>query len=254
MLPRAVRTRSTVSDQQAVRLQKFLARAGVASRRASEQLILDGRVRVNDTLVRELGTRVDPEKDRVSVDGRDVGLPALRWVLFHKPAGTLTTRSDPHGGRTVYDVLPEEDQGLTYVGRLDRDTEGLLMLTNDGDLAHLLLHPSTQVEREYEAWVVGMPTRETLAALTRGVMLEDGPARARKAAVLSSEGAGALVQLVLTDGRKREARRMLEAVGHPVRGLKRVRFGPIRLGRLSTGKRRSLTKAEIKEIQKCVGV
>ncbi len=228
-----------------MRLQKFLARAGVASRRASEELIRAGRVRVNDLLVRELGTRVDPAADRVTLDGRLVSLPPLRWVALHKPAGVLTTRSDPHGGRTVYDVLPQEDAGLAYVGRLDRDTEGLLLFTNDGDLAHALLHPSREVEREYRAWVLGHPGPAALTALTTGVQLEDGPARARAAAVLESEGAGSLVRLVLTEGRKREARRLLEAVGHPVRHLKRIRFGTVELGDLEPGVRRLLTEREV---------
>ena len=240
-------------EETEVRLQKYLARAGVASRRGSEQFILDGRVRVNDLLVRELGTKVDPASDRVSVDGREVRLPTLKWVLFHKPGGTLTTRSDPHGGRTIYDVLPAEDRGLAHVGRLDKDTVGLLLLSNDGDMANRLLHPSQQVEREYEAWVLGTPSRETLATLKRGVELEDGPARAIRASVLASEAGGALVQLVLIEGRKREARRLLEAVGHQVRGLKRVRFGPIRLGDLAVGERRPLTESEIRDIHSRVG-
>ena len=225
----------------------------MASRRGSEQVILDGRVRVNDVPVRVLGTKVDPAVDRVSVDGREVQLPVVRWVLFHKPSGTLTTRKDPHGGRTIYDVLPAEDHGLTYVGRLDKDTEGLLLLSNDGDLAHRLLHPSQEVEREYEAWVLGTPSRDTLAALQRGVELEDGPARAVRVSVLASEEGGALVQLVLAEGRKREARRLLEAVGHQVRGLRRIRFGPIHLGDLAVGARRPLEKSEIEAIQSRVG-
>ncbi len=228
-----------------MRLQKFLSRAGVASRRAAEALIVAGRVTVNDETVRELGTRVDPGTDRVTVDGSPVALSAPRWVVLNKPAGVLTTRSDPHGGRTVYDVLPPEDEVLRYVGRLDRDTEGLLLFTNDGDLAHALLHPSQGVEREYRAWVVGHPGRTALAALTRGVDLEDGLARARAAEVLESQGGGSLLRLVLTEGRKREARRMLEAVGHPVRSLRRVRFGRLELGDLASGARRDLTEREV---------
>ena len=225
----------------------------MASRRASERLILAGRVRVNGQLIRELGTRVDPDRDEVTVDGRGVRPQPTRWVLFHKPGGVLTTRDDPHGGRTVYDALPAEDRELAYVGRLDRDTEGLLLLTNDGDVAHALLHPSNQIEREYEAWVVGVPGRQTLTALEGGVELEDGVARARRATVRAQERGGALLELVLTEGKKREVRRMLEAVGHPVRTLRRVRFGPVLLGDLPRGARRALSEPEIANIYAYVG-
>ena len=225
----------------------------MASRRASERLITDGRVRVNGTLVRELGTRVLPEEDRVEVDGRTVTLPDRQWVVLNKTAGTLSTRDDPHGGPTVYDLLPDEYKKLNYVGRLDRDTEGLLLFTNDGDLAHLLLHPSRGIEREYEAWVVDPPGRESLGRLVRGIELDDGPARARQVALLSTEGRGALVRLVLTEGRKREARRMFDAIGHPVRALKRVRFGPVRLDRtLRPGQCRPLAPHEIRELERSV--
>lgn len=220
--------------------------AGRASRREAERLLLEGRVRVNGVVVAELGARVVPGEDRVSVDGEAVefGREAV-WVAFHKPAGVLTTRSDPHGGRTVYDVLPPELSGLRYLGRLDRDTEGLLLLSNQGDAIHAVTHPRGEVEREYEAWVEGVPSAATLRRLREGVTLGDGPARARRAEVRGTVVGGAVVELVLTEGRKREVRRLLEAVGHPVRRLVRVRFGPVELGDLPMGAWRPLTEREI---------
>jgi 23S rRNA pseudouridine2605 synthase len=231
-----------------VRIQKVLSRAGVASRREAEALMLQGRVRVNGAVVTTLGTRVDPLRDRVELDGEPVEPERLRWVAFHKPPGTLTTRDDPHGRRTVYDHLPDELASLGYVGRLDRDTEGLLLLSNDGDVVHRLLHPSGEVEREYRAEVEGRPGAEVLAGLEAGVQLEEGPARARRA-WLVEKGPPAVVGLVLTEGRKREVRRMLEAVKHPVRRLTRVRFGPIRLEGIEAGAWRELTDEEIRALR-----
>jgi 23S rRNA pseudouridine2605 synthase len=207
-----------------------------------------GRVRVNGEVVRELGTRVDPAVDRVEVDGRPVRSERPRWILFHKPAGSLTTRADARGRPTVYDLLPEEMRRLRYVGRLDLDTEGLLLLTNQGDLANRLLHPSGEVEREYHAGVKGFPAPGTLRRLTAGVALEDGPARAAAARTLRREAEGAVVSLVLLEGRKREARRLLEAVGHPVRWLRRVRFGPQKLGGLARGAWRELKPSEVERL------
>lgn len=216
-------------------------------------MMLDGRVRVNGTVVTELGTRVDPDSDRVEVDGLAVELGQTRWLAFHKPAGVLTTRSDPHGGATIYDVLPGKERTLRYVGRLDRDTEGLLLLGNDGDLINALLHPSHAVEREYEATVARIPSPRTLAQLCAGVELGDGPARAKRAGVVAREGRDGVVRLVLTEGRKREVRRLLEAVGHPVRRLVRVRFGPISLGDLPRGGLRPLTEDEISLLRVAAG-
>lgn len=239
------------AEDAGIRVQKYLSRAGVASRREAEKLILQGRVRVNDEVVLTLGTRVSPE-DRVKVDGRLVGEAEARWVLFHKPPGVLTTRSDPQGRRTVYGLLPAELSELRYVGRLDQPTEGLLLLTNEGDLLHRLTHPSYEVEREYEAWVKGVPKGDTLLRLEQGVELEDGPARATKAKVLGPVKGGARVALVLQEGRKREVRRLFEAVGHPVTRLVRVRFGPVRLGELPAGHWRDLTTKEIRSLRATV--
>ncbi|MEJ2540127.1 MAG: pseudouridine synthase [Gemmatimonadota bacterium] len=227
-----------------MRLQKFLSRAGASSRREGERLIQAGRVRVNGRVVTELGTRVEPDRDQVELDGESLSLPGFQWILLHKPAGVLTTADDPGGGAIVYDLLPERFHGLRYVGRLDRETEGLLLLTNEGDVLHRLTHPSYQVEREYRAWVEGPVSAATLRRLVDGVELEDGPARAVRAWSPSASGPDEIC-LVLTEGRNREVRRMLEAVGHPVRRLVRQRFGPVALGTLAAGRWRELTKEEI---------
>jgi 23S rRNA pseudouridine2605 synthase/16S rRNA pseudouridine516 synthase len=220
--------------------------AGRASRREAERFLLEGRIEVNGVRVSELGTRVVPGRDRVVLDGDEVRVDAEpRWVVLHKPAGVLTTRGDPYGGRTVYDVLPPELATLRYLGRLDRDTEGLLIFSNQGDVIHGLLHPSREIEREYLAWVVGVPTGTTLARLEAGVELGDGPARAALAELVGREGDRSVVKLVLTEGRKREVRRLLDAVGHRVVRLLRVRFGPLELGSLPSGAWRALTRDEI---------
>ncbi len=203
-----------------------------------------GRVRVNGEVVTELGSKIVPGRDSVSLDGRPVVLPEIRWVAFHKPPGVLCTRRDPHGGTTVYDILPEDMSGLWYVGRLDLETEGLLLLTNEGKASHGLLHPSREVEREYAARVKGVPTPETLRHLMRGVTLEDGPARAKHAELLERGAEEGWLKLVLVEGRKREVRRLLGAVGHAVVRLIRVRFGPIELGDLARGTWRTLSEEE----------
>lgn len=227
-----------------IRIQKYLSRAGVASRREGERLMLAGRVRVNGRVVTELGSKVDPETDTVELDGERVGLPEARWIALHKPLGVLTTREDPHGGKTVYDLLPEDARSLRYVGRLDKDTEGLLLLTNQGDALHGLTHPSRQVEREYHAMVADIPDSASLHRLEAGVALDDGPARAARAELLEEHAGRGLVRIVLTEGRNREVRRMLDHVGHPCLALKRVRFGPVSLGDLAPGTWRPLTDEE----------
>ena len=202
-------------------------------------MIRGGRVRVNGTVVRDMGVTVEPERDRVELDGRRVTQAPRRWLALNKPPGVLCTRRDPGGGRTVFDLLDPPDPSLRYVGRLDRDTDGLLLLTNDGDRAHALTHPSSAVEREYVARVVGRPGPAVVARLREGVELADGFARPH--AVRLERDA---VRLVLTEGRNREVRRLLDAVGHPVRALTRVRFGPVRLGTLAEGEIRPLADAE----------
>jgi 23S rRNA pseudouridine2605 synthase len=235
-----------------VRLQRYLSRAGVASRRAAEEMIRAGRVRVNDELVTAMGVRVEAG-DRVEVDGREVAPEAVVWILLHKPAGYLTTRTDPGGRPTIYDLLPERLRGLFYVGRLDRDSEGLLLLTNEGGVAHRLLHPSRQVDRVYRVDVLGAPTRRVLDRLQAGVVLDDGPARVHGVEVVgqarAAPGPGAAahtrLRITMREGRKREVRRIFDAVGHPVRRLVRERLGPIELGDLPAGRWRALSNREV---------
>jgi 23S rRNA pseudouridine2605 synthase len=244
----------SVPEDAEVRLQKYLSRAGCASRREAEQLILQGRVRVNGNVVLTLGSKVLPGRDQVELDGAIVELSRPRWVLFHKPPGVVTTRNDPQGRPTVFGILPAEMGDLRYVGRLDQPTEGLLLLTNEGDALHRLTHPSTEVEREYRAWVKGVPKISVLRQLESGVELEDGPARATRVKLIKPLKRGALLALVLQEGRKREVRRLLEAVGHPVTRLMRVRFGPIRLGDLPSGEWRELKTQEIRALEAAVGM
>jgi len=229
------------------RLQKTLARAGLGSRRSSEDLIREGRVTVNGRVAR-LGERVDARRDRVEVDGVRVPLdPGLRYYAFHKPRGVVTTARDPQRRHDVSAFLPPGPR-VFPVGRLDRDTEGLLLLTNDGELANRVMHPRYGVEKEYLAEVEGTPSDRALARLRRGVELEDGVARAARATRVGRSGRRAAVRLVMREGRKREVRRMLTAVGLPVRRLVRVRVGSVRLGRLAAGEVRPLERDEIQAL------
>ena len=229
-----------------MRLQKYLSRAGVASRRAAEALIVSGRVRVNGQVVTELGVKVDPERDEVAVDGRRVRLARPVWIALHKPTGYVSTRKDPEGRPTIYDLLPEKYHGLFYVGRLDLNSEGLLLLTNQGDVAHRLMHPSYEIERVYDVVVRGEVGDEAIARLREGVELEDGIARAERVKLRRppQQGTSRLV-LTLKEGRNREVRRMLRAVGHGVIRLRRIRYGPVKLGDLESGAWRRLRREEV---------
>jgi 23S rRNA pseudouridine2605 synthase len=235
------------------RLQKALARAGVGSRRASEELIRQGRVTVNGREA-TLGDKVDPAADRVEVDGVRVPLdPALRYFAFHKPAGVVTTMRDPQGRPDLRSFLPPTP-GVIAVGRLDQDTEGLLLLSNDGELANRLMHPRYGVEKEYLAEVEGNPGPRHLSRLTRGVELEDGTARAISARIAGRAGGRAAVRVVMGEGRKREVRRLLAAVGLPVRRLVRVRVGPVRLGKLPPSEVRPLSLEEVRALFRATGL
>lgn len=234
-----------------VRLQKFLSRAGVASRRASEDLIVEGRVRVDGRTVTELGSRVDPETAIVEVDGRRVERQPARWIALHKPPGYLCTRSDPQGRPTVYDLLPGgELQDLFHVGRLDFLSEGLLLLTNEGDVAHRVLHPGSGTEKRYEVALhppvpEGLPER-----MLAGVDLEGGPAAADAASLLPDpDGEGEILLVTLHEGRNREIRRMLDALGGKIRHLRRLAFGPVELGDLEAGTWRTLEARELDELR-----
>ncbi len=230
------------------RLQKALARAGFGSRRACEQLIVEGRVTLNGT-VATLGDKGKPGVSRVLVDGLEVNLdPSVRYFALHKPVGVVTTMRDPQGRPDITKFLPTEGPRVFPVGRLDRDSEGLLLLMNDGELANRLMHPSHGVEKEYLAEVDGEPTARQLARVRAGVELDDGPARAIRARIVaSSKGRGA-IRLVMTEGRKREVRRLLAAVGLPVTRLVRLRVGPIALGGLAPGELRALEREEIQAL------
>ena len=230
-----------------VRLQKVLANAGVASRRVAEDLIVAGRVRVNGEIVTELGSRIDPEKDLVDVDGTAIQLDqSKRYVILNKPTGVVSSMKDDRGRPDLRRFTKDWEERLYNVGRLDAETSGLLVLTNDGELAHVLAHPSFGVTKVYIAKVEGRVTAQTIQTLTRGIVLEDGPIAADKARLLSSsaEGGGSLVELTLHSGRNRIVRRMLAEVGHPVVELVRRQFGPLHLGTLPAGRTRELTKVE----------
>ena len=227
------------------RLQKILAQAGLGSRRSAEALIAAGRVRVNGQ-VATLGTRADPETDTIEVDGAVVGVrQGLVHYLLNKPPGVVTTASDPQGRPTVIDQVPAEPR-VYPVGRLDADSEGLLLLTNDGDLAHRLTHPRFGVEKEYLAEVEGTPSRGALRQLRQGVDLDDGRTAPAKVSLIGDH----TLRIAIHEGRNRQVRRMGEAVGHPVRRLVRVRIGPLNDRRLGPGEWRALTQAEVRALER----
>jgi pseudouridine synthase len=228
-----------------LRLNKLLAQAGITSRRGADQLIAAGRVAVNDAVARELGTLADPDTDRVTVDGRPVAAAEpKRYLLLHKPAGFVTSVRDPEGRPVVTDLV---DAGVRVypVGRLDWDVEGVLLLTNDGALTHLLLHPRYALPRVYETEVQARVTREDLGRWRAGVALPDGPARPLAVSLVRSGAATSTLLLTFTEGRKHEVKRYCEALGHRVGRLRRVAFGPIQLGDLPRGACRPLTAREL---------
>ena len=246
------------------RLQKVLAHAGVASRRACEQLIADGRVSVDGVTVTEAGVRVDPLTQEIRVDGsRILTNPELITLMLHKPAGVVTTMEDPEGRPTVAqygrDYLAEHPElpdslRLVHVGRLDTETEGLLLLSNDGELSHRLMHPSFEIAKTYVAIVEGQVEPWVPRKLRRGIELEDGEAKADRVTVKDSGPRGSIVEITLHSGKNRIVRRMLDAVGHPVTRLARTRLGPLRLGNLRPGQTRTLSGEEIAALQKEVGL
>jgi 23S rRNA pseudouridine2605 synthase len=228
------------------RLQKILSRAGVASRRASEQLMLDGRVTLNGTTIRELGTKADPVADDIRVDGRRIKIAAVRrYLLLNKPRGYVSTRSDPQQRPTVIELLRGVPEYVYPVGRLDFDSEGLLILTNDGDLAAKLTHPSHGVSRVYEARVLGEPDAHDLGRLRKGMILEG---RRTTPAEVHALGPGQLL-ITVREGRNRQVRKMCEAIGHPVTELKRVAIGPVKDTHLKPGHWRELTETEVKRLR-----
>lgn len=238
-----------------VRLNKFLAAAGVASRREADRLIEAGRVRVNGRPVTELGTKVDDGRDRVEVDGRPVrGEARSVYILLHKPVGYVTTLKDPEGRPTVRDLLAGLKTRVFPVGRLDVSSSGLLLLTNDGELAYRLLHPRFEVEKTYVAMVLGEPDEAALEALRRGVFVDGKKTAPARVQVIRHAGAKSVVELEIHEGRKREVRKMLEAVGHTVVELTRTKFAGLTLKDLGPGKWRELRPDELRRLRRLAGV
>ena len=236
-----------------VRLNKFLASAGVASRRKADSMIGEGRIALNGKVVRDLGTLVDPRVDQVEVDGRKIGGPeAPLYLIVNKPVGYITTVSDPQGRPTVLDLVPDRRARLYPVGRLDADTSGLLFLMNDGKLAFRLTHPKYEVEKVYKALLDAELTADQVDRLTRGVVLEDG--LTAEAQVRRTKSGGPQVYITIHEGRNRQVRRMFEAVGRRVVTLERVSFGPVPLEGLKSGEWREMTAEEVRTLRKLVGL
>lgn len=238
-----------VHQETGVRLQKVMAAAGVASRRASEEMIAAGRVRVNGQVVREPGRRVDPSVDTLAVDNIAIQLDqSKRYIMLNKPVGIVSSLADENGRPDLREFTEQYEERLFNVGRLDAETSGLLILTNDGDLAHVLAHPSFGVMKTYIAKVRGAMTPQTVQRLTTGLDLEDGPIAADKARLLETSNGFSLIEITLHSGRNRIVRRMLKEVGHPVIDLVRRSFGPLHLGNLKVGATRELTTTELGQI------
>lgn len=242
-------------DQQGTRLQKVMAQAGVGSRRVCEDMIEAGRVQVNDKRVAEQGMRVDPLTDIIKVDGMRIQTnDTLVYMALNKPVGMLSTMSDELGRPCVGDILEGRNERLFHVGRLDAESEGLLLLTNDGDLAHRLMHPSYEIEKTYLAEVSGPVARDVGRRLRAGVELEDGIAKVDDFKLVGSDSRRVMIEITLHEGRKHIVRRMLDFVGHPVERLVRTRVGPVHLGTLRTGNLRRLTPEEISKLYDAVAL
>jgi pseudouridine synthase len=231
-----------------IRLQKFLADAGIASRRAAEQIILEGRVRVNGKFVRLLGTKIDPDRDEVILDGKIIRARKKLYIALNKPPGCVCSHNDELGRPTIYQLLPKEWQIVNSVGRLDFNSEGLIFLTNDGQFALRLTHPRYGVRKKYIVTVEGKVEPAMLAELTRGIFHDGEKLKAEKARLLGSSRAKSVVELELAEGKNREVRRMFESQNVSVKKLQRVQIGKIKLGELKLGKWRTLTEAEIKTL------
>jgi 23S rRNA pseudouridine2605 synthase len=231
-----------------LRLQKFLAEAGVASRRAAEKIIVEGRVEVNGKPVRLLGTKIDPDHDRVFFDGRLVKSKRKIYLALHKPVGIVSTRKDESGRETIFDLLPKEWGHLFSVGRLDRDSEGLIFLTNDGDFCLRLTHPRFQIAKTYIATIEGRVEPVLLEKFLRGIVDHGEKLMAKNARLISANNSRSVVEIELTEGKNREVRRLFESQNRTVLSLKRIRIGPIKLGELPMGKWRTLTLPEIKSL------
>ncbi len=231
-----------------VRLQKLLADAGIASRRASEQVILEGRVIVNGKVVQTLGTKVDPLHDRVTVDGRPVKAKRKLYLAVNKPDGYICSSNDPESRKTVHDLLPKEWRNLHSVGRLDYNSEGLIFYTNDGEFALRLTHPRYGVRKKYMVTLKGEVTPEHIQSLKKGIFHDGDVLKAEAGRILKSNQSHSLVELTLAEGKNREVRRMFESLGFEIERLQRVQIGPVKLGQLPRGKWRTLTEPEIKSL------
>ncbi|RRD47526.1 pseudouridine synthase [Tessaracoccus sp. OH4464_COT-324] len=241
-------------EAEGIRIQKVLAQAGIASRRASEELIMEGRVEVNGKLA-VLGQRVDPERDRIRVDGSRIPAPRKHtYLVLNKPRGVVSTMEDPEGRRTLADFVPPRSGRLFHVGRLDTQTEGLIILTNDGEFANRLAHPRYEVKKTYLVEAAGVVEPKTLQRLEKGVKLDDGPVRPDRVKLVAQTETRSMLRVTLHEGRNRVVRRMMEAVGHPVDRLSRIAIGPIRLGQLAPGEVREVTSEELGKLLDIVGM
>jgi len=247
--------RPATDEDGLIRLQKLLAQSGVASRRKCEELMLAGLVEVDGEVVTRLGTKVDPATAVVRVDGRRLPpISAKAYLLLNKPRGVVSTMSDPEGRRTLGDLVADRPERLFHVGRLDTDTTGLILLTNDGDLAQRLAHPSYEMDKTYVAEVEGELGRQTVQRLLDGVVLEDGRVTVSQARVVQATKQRTIVELVIHEGRNRIVRRLLDHVGHPVRRLTRTVIGPLQLGSLKEGELRELTVDELGAVMDAAGL
>lgn len=233
------------------RLQKVLAQAGIASRRKAEELIESGQVQVNGETITVLGTKVNPDVDQIMVNGQRIQLEPKVYYLFHKPTGVITSVSDPHGRKVVMDYFKDCPVRIYPVGRLDQETSGLLLLTNDGPLAHKLLHPSSELEKVYVATVRGIPSSKNLHRLAKGVKLDDGQTAPAKVEPLKMDQRGqqAIIRITIHEGRNRQVRRMFKHIGHPVLKLHREQFAFLTLDGLAPGQRRTLTTEEVNKLK-----
>jgi pseudouridine synthase len=237
-----------------MRLQHFLAQAGVGSRRQCEKLITAGRIRVNGHVVQTLGAKIDPEHDEVHIDNKPVGTEEKFYMVLHKPSGYLSTVIDNRGRPTVSDLVRDVPARLYPVGRLDMDTEGILLMTNDGDFCYRMTHPKFEIKKTYLAEVKGKPSRRALAELRRGVKMEEGETSPAEVKLIKSAGNCSTVEITIHEGRKRQVKKMCKAVGYPVKRLKRIEFGGIRLGNLRPAHYRPLSDSERKRLFKDAGM
>ena len=230
------------------RLQKLLAKAGIASRRGAEQLIRDGRIQVNGNLINELGFKADPLTDTITFDGKRLQFEQKIYVLLNKPAGYVTTMADPQGRPIVSDLLNDFPERLFPVGRLDLDTEGALLMTNDGELGNAILHPRYEVNKTYEAWVGGFPSATQLQLLEQGIEIEGVMTQPAQVRVIRRTKSQSLVEVIIHEGKKRQVRKMFQAINHRVMHLKRTAYGQLRLGALASGKYKILGANDLKKI------